>query len=117
MLIFSGKVIHGEKIGRTLGYPTANIESKKETFIISAGVYAAWTMVGEEKFKGALVVMDDPWKVEVHVIDMPPRDLYGQIISLEVKKKVSDIVQIDSLDALKKKINDDILLVRKVFTE
>lgn len=113
MQIFSGIVVHGDKIGRTLGYPTANIDIAKEGLGISAGVYAAWTSIGEEKFKGALVVLDSPWKVEVHIIDMTPRDLYGQTITLEIVKKVSEVVQIDSLNELKNKIIRDIALVNK----
>lgn len=114
---FSGRVIHGEKIGRTLGYPTANIDITAEALPLEAGVYASYVTVEGKQYQGALVILSTPWKVEVHIIDMPPHDLYGEMISLEVKQKVSDIIRFESVDALKKKISDDVLLIRKIFTE
>lgn len=109
----SGIIIHGEKIGRTLGYPTANIDVAREEGL-HAGVYASWVIIEEKKYKGALVIADAPWKVEVHIIDMPPKDMYGSSITIEVKERISDIVAFPTVDALKRKIEEDIDAIKKI---
>ncbi len=116
MIEFSGTVIHGEKIGRTLGYPTANIDISQNDLPLDAGVYAALVSVGAIEYQGALVILSVPWKVEVYIIDMPAQDLYGHVLSVVVKQKISDITQIASLDALKDKIANDVTQIKKYFS-
>lgn len=111
---FTGTVVHGEKVGRTLGYPTANIDIKKEALSLPPGVYAAWVIIEEKRYQGALVILDKPWKVEVHIIDMEPKDLYGLTIDIDVKERVSDILEFSSLDALKKKIEQDVEIIKEL---
>jgi len=116
MTEFSGTVIHGEKIGRTLGYPTANIDISQNDLVIDAGVYASLVSIGERQYQGALVILSVPWKVEVYIIDMPTQDLYGQILSVTIKQKISDIANIGSLDALKDKIAHDVMQIKDYFS-
>src|SRR5690606_5825858 len=72
----SGKVVHGDKIGRTLGFPTANLEIEKYKLIPKNGVYLVKVQLGNEYFKGLLsigtrptVTNSDEKRVEVYLLD------------------------------------------------
>jgi len=85
-----GKVVGGHRIGRTLGFPTANIEpSDPNKLIPSFGVYAVWVTVGGKRYKGMLDIGkrptlkdDDVTSIEVYLLHFEG-NLYGQVLSLE----------------------------------
>ena len=112
----SGKVVHGAKRGRELGYPTANVHMRHERPALS-GVYAVKldglpsvanlgirpTIVGVPKLL-----------LEVHVLDFSD-DLYGQHVRVEFLHKIRDEMKFDSLDALKIQIGKDVAVARSFF--
>jgi len=112
----SGKVVHGAKRGRELGYPTANVHMRHERPALS-GVYAVKldglpsvanlgirpTIVGVPKLL-----------LEVHVLDFAD-DLYGQHVRVEFLHKIRDEMKFDSLDALKTQIGKDVAVARSFF--
>ena len=111
-----GKVVHGAKRGRELGYPTANVHMRHERPALS-GVYAVKldglpsvanlgirpTIVGVPKLL-----------LEVHVLDFAD-DLYGQHVRVEFLHKIRDEMKFDSLDALKTQIGKDVAVARSFF--
>ena len=112
----SGKVVHGAKRGRELGYPTANVHMRHERPALS-GVYAVKldglpsvanlgirpTIVGVPKLL-----------LEVHVLDFAD-DLYGQHVRVEFLHKIRDEMKFESLDALKTQIGKDVAVARSFF--
>jgi riboflavin kinase/FMN adenylyltransferase len=113
-LSLGGVVVHGDGLGKTYGYPTANINCSNKNVKISQGVYAAWVTVEHKKYKAALVVQIKPWKVETFLIDFDGKDLYGTYIEAEPVQKISELERYDTQEELIKKIDDDVKMVREV---
>jgi len=108
-----GWVIHGECIGATLGYPTANLSRHYfRHHPVPKGVYAAMTKLGTKKLFSAVVVGVDG-KLEVHIINWSG-NLYGKYLTVELIKKIRalDVYKNDSL--LKKQIARDLVVVKKI---
>ncbi|GIU22897.1 bifunctional riboflavin kinase/FAD synthetase [Shewanella schlegeliana] len=108
----SGKVAHGEKIGRTIGFPTANIALKRKVSPVR-GVFAVklyWD--NSDIYEGVANVGFRPTvngqvcQLEVHLFDFDG-DLYGKSVEVELVAKIRDEQPFGSLDALKKQIKDD----------
>ncbi|MCG9745606.1 bifunctional riboflavin kinase/FAD synthetase [Shewanella sp. Isolate8] len=108
----SGKVAHGEKIGRTIGFPTANIALKRKVSPVR-GVFAVrlfWD--GSDIYEGVANVGFRPTvngqncQLEVHLFDFDG-DLYGRTVEVELVAKIRDEQPFKSLDALKLQIKDD----------
>ncbi len=107
-----GKVAHGEKIGRTIGFPTANIALKRQMSpvrgVFSVKVY--WD--DSDIYDGVANVGFRPTvngqvcQLEVHLFDFDD-DLYGRTVGVELVAKIRDEQLFKSLDALKKQINND----------
>jgi riboflavin kinase/FMN adenylyltransferase len=114
----SGKVVHGAKLGRQLGFPTANIHMRHERPALT-GVYAVkldgLNSVANLGFRptiaGAQKLM-----LEVHVLDFNA-DLYGQHVHVEFLHKIRDEAKFDGLDALKAQIALDVDVARNFFQE
>jgi riboflavin kinase/FMN adenylyltransferase len=115
-----GIVGHGDKRGRTIGYPTANVPLG-ETLHPSYGVYATLVRIeGQgEWLKAATNIGIRPMfevrtgLVEAHILDFNG-DLYGKELHIRPVQKIRDEVRFDSLDALIKQIDDDCHQVRKI---
>lgn len=112
-----GTVVHGTKIGRQLGYPTANVDPHNEVRP-PPGIYACRTRVETTTYLSAafLTAHPDPRKgppdvVEVHLLDVT-LDLYEQDIDVCFVKKLREEWQFESLDALKAQIARDIEAAR-----
>ncbi|GIU27287.1 bifunctional riboflavin kinase/FAD synthetase [Shewanella sp. MBTL60-007] len=110
--ILSGKVAHGEKIGRTIGFPTANIALKRKVSPVR-GVFAVklyWD--NSDIYEGVANVGFRPTvngqvcQLEVHLFDFDG-DLYGKSVEVELVAKIRDEQPFGSLDALKKQIKYD----------
>lgn len=112
----SGKVVNGAKLGRQLGFPTANIHMRHERPALT-GVYAVkldgLDSVANLGFRptiaGAQKLM-----LEVHVLDFNA-DLYGQHVHVEFLHKIRDEAKFDGLDALKAQIALDVDVARNFF--
>ena len=128
---FSGVVVHGDKMGRKLGYPTANLKITDEEKIIPGnGIYAVYAELGSGgwqvasgnphsplatpllRYKGMMSIGFRPTVdgkhrvVEVHILDFD-EEIYGQTLKVFVKKYLRQEIKFDSLEALVKQIDQD----------
>lgn len=112
---FSGEVVHGDKLGRKLGYPTANLKIQNEEKIIPGnGIYVVYAQPegAAKKLKGMMSVGFRPTVdgkkrvVEVNLFDFD-KEIYGQSLKVYVKKFLREEVKYDSLEALVKQIDQD----------
>lgn len=112
-----GTVIKGDGMGKTLGYPTANIDIPKTKVLFTLGVYAATATLRNKEYKGALVIRDKPWRVEMYLFDYKDADFYGIKMTIIPLQKISAIERVDSKEELKEKISGDIKMVKDYFVE
>jgi len=113
-----GRVFHGDKRGRKLGFPTANVLLKRRVSPLS-GVYAVMVKTNYGEFKGVANIGARPTvagirqQLEVNIFDFD-KNLYGQCIEVIVKKKLRQIIKFDSLEALTTQIYQDSEQAKKV---
>ena len=106
-----GRVFHGDKRGRQLGFPTANVLLKRRVSPLS-GVFAVMVNTNMGQFKGVANIGARPTingvrqQLEVHIFDFD-ENLYGQCIEVIVKKKLRPVIKFDSLEALTAQIHQD----------
>ena len=112
--MFKGIVIHGDKMGRTLGYPTANVDISIKDTKCKPGIYAATVTMKKKQYKAALVINTAEDKVEAHLFDYEGPEFYGAHVEVDPIQKVSEIEHYETLQDLKQKVDDDIQLVRRV---
>jgi riboflavin kinase/FMN adenylyltransferase len=110
---FSGVVVHGDKIGRTIGYPTANLQyTNSDKIHLGHGVYAATASVNSRVVNGMLSIGHRPTldrseeKVEINLFDFD-RDLYGQDLEITVHKYLRPQEKYTSMDLLKSQLERD----------
>jgi riboflavin kinase/FMN adenylyltransferase len=115
----SGMVEHGLKIGRKIGFPTANIARDAEGYLPLDGVYAGWLVSEGVRFPAAHSVGINetfqavPRLVESHVLDETELDLYDKVVDLEFVDYVRPAAKFDGVEALVRQINLDLEVVRK----
>src|SRR5690606_29885751 len=117
----AGRVIHGEKLGRHLGYPTANIQMKHRKPALS-GVFAVSVEgLAEQPVTGAASVGVRPTvtnagrpTLEVHLFDWQ-QDCYGAHLRVHFLHKLRNEARFDSLDALTAQIARDATAARAWF--
>lgn len=112
---FSGEVVHGDKLGRQLGYPTANLKIRNEEKLIPGnGIYAVYVKEegSQQLLKGMMSIGFRPTVdgkkrvVEVNIFDFS-KEIYGQFLTVVVKKYLREEVKFDGLEALVKQIDQD----------
>ena len=108
-----GKVVHGNKLGRTIGFPTANIRLQRQVNPIK-GIYAVKVrLISGEFFRGVANIGRRPTVngvkqiLEVYIFDFE-RQIYGQNIQVEFCHKLREEVKFPSIEALKVQISRDI---------
>ncbi|MFZ2777904.1 MAG: riboflavin kinase [Candidatus Moraniibacteriota bacterium] len=106
--IFEGNVVHGQKEGRKLGFPTANVEFRGK---MEEGVYAGWAIIDGKRYKAGIMYRNRTTILEAYILDFSG-DLYGKKIELEVGEKIREIVQFETNKDLIVQIEKDIKLVR-----
>jgi riboflavin kinase/FMN adenylyltransferase len=119
--IIAGRVAHGQKIGRQLGFPTANIQLKRKRLPLT-GVFAVTVSgIGNQPVRGAASLgvrptLADGLKpvLEVHLLDFAA-DIYGAHVAVNFLHKLRDEAKYESLDALKAQIQRDVAEVRAYF--
>lgn len=114
----SGTVIHGEKLGRTIGFPTANIRVHRTVSPLH-GVFAVEVECigyGVTNVGTRPTVDGKGFLIETHLLDFDG-DLYGQHINIRWLKKLRGEQKFDSLDALKAQIRKDIDAARLYFAQ
>ena len=109
----SGKIVHGKSIGRTLGFPTANIEVKEEYKLLPKnGVYLIQSVINHNKYFGMMnigikpTIKESSKTIEVNFFDFEG-DLYHKNIEVNIKKFIRDEIKFDSLELLKSQILKD----------
>jgi len=106
-----GKVFHGDKRGRQLGFPTANVLLKRHKSPLN-GVFAVKVKTNNSIFNGVANIGDRPTvngvrqQLEVNIFDFDG-DLYGQCIEVIIKKKLRQVMKFDGLKALTTQIKLD----------
>ena len=110
-----GIVIHGDGIGKSLGYPTANLGIEKKACKLSTGIYAAKAVLNKKEYQGALAIQDTKWKVEVYLLDYDGEDFYGEYLEVEAIQKVGEMEGFTGQDSLVDKIKSDVDKVREIF--
>lgn len=113
--MIKGTVQHGDAIGRTIGYPTANLSCSDDSCTLPDGVYAAKTAYAGSQYESALVINSKAERVEVFLFDFSG-DLYGKELSVEPLEQVSEITSWQTLDELKAKIDTDVAMIKDVFS-
>jgi len=115
-----GKVIEGDKLGRELGYPTANLEIDPVKLIPADGVYAATVDIEGNTYKGALSIGTRPTvdgahdrRIEVHLLDFSG-DLYGKQLKFEVLQYIRAQEKFSSLEELTAQIARDVEQIRAI---
>ena len=112
---FSGLVIHGDKLGRTLGYPTANLKVTDEEKIVPGnGIYAVYAQPAGSlhRLKGMMSIGFRPTVdgkkrvIEVNIFDFD-KEIYDQPLKVFVKKYLREEIKFDGLESLVKQIDQD----------
>lgn len=110
----SGTVVQGKKLGRELGYPTANIEvADKAKLIPQNGIYAVTTIAENVRYKGMMSIgynpttdTDNKVKLEVNIFNFD-KDIYGREIAIHFHERLRSEEKFTSLDELKKQLEQD----------
>ncbi len=111
---FSGIVMHGNKLGRKLGYPTANLKpDEAEQIIPAVGIYAIRAVYDGRQYNGMLSIGYNPTvtdsrdiKIEANLFDFD-KEIYGETLEIFLVKKLRDEQKFHSLEALKVQLNKD----------
>ena len=116
-----GEVEHGLKIGRELGFPTANISRQAEGFLPKDGVYAGWLYDAHgERYPAALsigtneTITEVPRLLEVHVLDRKDLDLYFQVVNIEYVDFIRPALKFAGVEELIASINADLDKIRVI---
>ena len=121
---YRGEIVHGDKRGRTIGFPTANMKCE-EKFPLLPGVYSTsvfWqgknyqsvTNIGKRPtFQGSTELSLIPLKIETHILDQN-FDLYGEILEVRFHHRIRDEKKFASIDELKLQIQSDVNLAKKL---
>ena len=110
---FEGEVFHGDKIGRSIGYPTANLKSTdEEKIVLGDGIYAVYADVEGKNYKGMMSIGFRPTVngrtrvTEVNLFDFN-QDIYGKTIRVYVKKYLRSEVKFNGLEELTQQLHKD----------
>jgi riboflavin kinase / FMN adenylyltransferase len=120
--VLRGEVVEGDRRGRTIGFPTANVRPDPVALVPARGVYAGYVRVGEETFAACSNVGVAPTfdraesRVEAHLLDFDG-DLYGSVVDVEFAWRIRDERRFSGVEELKEQIQRDVeharLLTRK----
>lgn len=109
--IIKGKVIHGAKLGRQIGFPTANLDASKLNNVEN-GVYAARLKIGGKNYNAMANVGMRPSVdgrqrlLEIHIFNYRG-SIYGRYVKIDLIRKIRDERRFDSIDALKQQLLRD----------
>lgn len=107
-----GNVIKGKQLGRTIGFPTANIEINDDLLIPNNGIYATKVYVHNDVYYGATnigynpTVNGDKLSIETNILEFD-EDIYGQVIKVEFLERIRDEKKFNSLEELKAQLKKD----------
>ncbi len=114
-----GVVVRGDRRGRELGFPTANLETHPYAAIPADGIYAGWLVRGKERLPAAVSIGTNPTfsgrerRVEAFVLDFDG-DLYGEHVGLDFAERLRSTVSFDTVEALVAQIDADVTETRRL---
>lgn len=110
---FQATVVEGKKLGRTIGFPTANLKvSENYKLIPKTGVYIVEILLDNQKFKGMMNIGFNPTvngnhqTIEVNILDFN-QDIYGKNVQVSFLEKIRDEQKFASVDELKNQLEKD----------
>lgn len=116
----NGEVVHGEKRGRELGFPTANLSQEATGLVPSDGVYAGWFVDDGNRYPAAISVGTNPTfegtnkrTVEAFLIDQS-LDLYGHHVTIEFAAHIRGMVAYRGIEPLIEQMHDDVRVTREI---
>lgn len=113
----SGEIIHGRQIGRTIGFPTANLKYKENFILPKEGVYYTNVLVNNNIHKGITSIGSNPTvdgkvtTLETYILDFD-REIYGEKVEVSFIKKIRDMQKFNGVEELKSQLERD-----KVFAQ
>lgn len=111
----SGTVVHGKKLGRTIGYPTANIETENLKLLPKKGAYIVEVLLKSKQYKGMLSVGTNPTvngeklTVEVYIVDFEG-DIYDEKITVKFRDFLHEEIKFEGLEKLIERLDEDKIL-------
>jgi riboflavin kinase/FMN adenylyltransferase len=111
--VLRGEVVVGDKRGRTIGFPTANVLPDAEAVVPARGVYAGFVLVGDEKYAACTNVGVAPTfgradsRVEAHLLDFDG-DLYGRVVDVGFTRRIRGEQKFSGVEELKAQIQRDV---------
>ena len=119
----SGIVVEGQKLGRTLGYPTANLQPHESSQLIPAnGIYVVRVQIGDSLHDAMLSIGTRPTvnndgsvTIEACIFDFN-QDLYAQEIAIHFVQRMRDELKFESLEELKSAIANDEIQARQILS-
>ncbi|MBB4805559.1 riboflavin kinase/FMN adenylyltransferase [Chryseobacterium defluvii] len=108
----SGKVMHGKKIGRTIGYPTANIGTDPVKLLPKKGAYVVEVYVKNQQYKGMMSIGTNPTvngeslTVEVYILNFND-DIYDEKITVKFRDFLHEEIKFESLEKLIERLDED----------
>ena len=118
----TGLIEHGLKIGREIGFPTANMSRDAEGFLPKDAVYAGWLYADGERYMTALSVGINetftavPRLLEAHVLDVTGLDLYDKLITVEYVEFIRNAAKFNGVEDLVAEINRDLDKIRAILS-
>ena len=118
----SGEVIHSKKLGRTIGFPTANISIDDNIIIPKVGIYATKVYVNGTIYYGATNVGYNPTvngnklSIETNILEFND-DIYGKIITIEFLERIRDEKKFNGIEELKEQLQKDTKYIYKVYLQ
>ena len=115
-----GTVIHAKQLGRTLGFPTANLRLQENLIIPKRGIYATKVYIGNEVYVGATNIGYNPtvngekMSVETNILKFD-KDIYGKTIKLEFLERIRDEKKFKDLNELKIQLKMDTNYIYKKY--
>jgi riboflavin kinase/FMN adenylyltransferase len=112
-----GVVVHGDRRGRELGFPTANIATTPYAALPADGVYAGWFLIGDRRLPSAISVGTNPTfsgrvrTVEAYVLDVD-EDFYGHEVSVEFAHRLRGQERFEGIEPLIAQMTDDVKKTR-----
>lgn len=121
----TGSVVDGRKVGRTLGFPTANIQPLcADKLLPASGVYAVYVYLGGKRYEGMLNIGSCPTvhdgdksiTVEVHILDFE-KDIYQETIKVEFIDYIRPEVKFENVEELTLQLQKDKIVAKKLLDQ
>lgn len=116
---YSSQVFKGDQSGRTIGFPTINLDPSVIPQHMQQGVYAAIVKHQGKQYIGALylgprlVVGETKTVLEIHLLDFD-KEIYGENVSFQIKDFVRGILDFASFDEMKQQLQKDITAIQRL---